>query len=93
MLYILKEVLDEMESFTGAQSGDEAKGSSPTVNADSARMIMDYISLATQDGMHSASPPLLSQCSWILTVRQSIIFSELVGTSLRAHSPRRPGSI
>ena len=53
MLYILKQVLDETDGLVERGSGDEVKGLNQPVNADSARILMDYISLAMQDGMNS----------------------------------------
>lgn len=52
MLYILKQVLDETDSLVGKDSGDEVKSLNQNINADSIRLLMDYISLAMQDGMN-----------------------------------------
>lgn len=53
MLYILKQVLDETDGLVERDSGDEVKSLNQTVNAESARLLMEYISLAMQDGMNS----------------------------------------
>lgn len=52
MLYILKQVLDETDGLVERESGDEVKSLNQNVNGDSARLLMDYISLAMQDGMN-----------------------------------------
>ena len=52
MLYILKQVLDETDSLVGKDSSDEVKSLNQNMNADSIRLLMDYISLAMQDGMN-----------------------------------------
>lgn len=52
MLYILKQVLDETDSLVGKDSGDEVKNLNQSMNADTVRLLMDYVSLAMQDGMN-----------------------------------------
>lgn len=59
MLYILKQVLDEMNGLGGGDSGGEVDSFTQSVNADSTRMLMDHISLAMQDGMNSTPSSLL----------------------------------
>ncbi len=51
MLYILKQVLDERTGLGELQDGgDEVHSFDQAMNFDSARMLMDYVSLAMQDG-------------------------------------------
>jgi hypothetical protein len=53
MLYILKQVLDERTDLGELQDGhDEVQNFDQAMNFDSARMLMDYVSLAMQDGMN-----------------------------------------
>lgn len=65
MLYILKQVLDETDGLVERGSGDEVKSLNQPVNADSARILMDYVSLAMQDGMN---PNPFSLAQWVMQV-------------------------
>lgn len=59
MLYILKQVLDEMNGLSGGDSGSEVNSVTQSVNADSTRMLMDHVSLAMRDGMNMTPSSLL----------------------------------
>ncbi len=53
MLYILKQVLDERTDLGELQDGhDKVQNFDQAMDFDSARMLMDYVSLAMQDGMN-----------------------------------------
>lgn len=83
MLYILKQVLDEMDGLVERNSGDEVTSFNQPVNADSARMLMDYISLAMQDGMNSNPSSLALLVMQVAHFWQNITFLEHAGTWLR----------
>ena len=59
MLYILKQVLDEMNGLSAGDSRSEVNSLTQSVNAESTRMLMDHISLAMQDGMNMTPFSLL----------------------------------
>lgn len=93
MLYILKQVLDETDSLVEKDSGDEVKSLNQTINADSVRLLMDYISLAMQNGMNPNPSPLALLVMQFAHFWQDTTFLEHAVTSLRVRLQPLPGSI
>lgn len=91
-LYVLKQILDEMSNSDEASTGDDAGGVELPMNADSARTLMGYISLAMQDGTNRISFALLFG-GHVADLLKTITSSEHEVTLLRVLSPSAPRNI